>query len=68
MPGKCIFQESWLERAEFTGWLQAVPGDPYSALCSLESLCHNKRFSVKNLGVTAVTTHASGKKHREGEF
>lgn len=64
MPGKCSFQTCWLDKPEFKEWLARVPGDTCSAACKI---CR-KNFSVSSLGVTAVTSHANGKKHKQGEL
>lgn len=65
MPGKCSFQTCWLQNPEYNGWLHAVPGDRYSAACSL---CHGKKFSIKSLGISAVISHSAGKKHKNGKY
>ena len=64
MPGKCSFQANWLEKPEFKKWLARVPGDIWSAACKV---C-GKNFSLTSLGITAVTSHAKGKKHKQGKL
>ncbi|KAK2138959.1 hypothetical protein LSH36_2157g00005 [Paralvinella palmiformis] len=59
MPGQYYFQASWLDKPEFKGWLENVPGCRSSAHCLV---CH-KVFSMKNLGVSAVSVHGKGQTH-----
>ena len=63
MPGQCYFQATWLDKPEFKGWLEKDPGCRSSAR---RRVCR-KSFSVKSLGVSAVTVHGKGQKHRQGE-
>jgi len=58
MPRQCYFQASWLDKPEFKGWLENVPGCRSSAHC----LVCRKVFSVKSLGVSAVSVHGKGQK------
>ena len=63
MPGKCSFQACWLDKPEFKEWLAKIPGDTCRAACKFVK----KIFPIASLGVTAVTSHANGKKHKQGE-
>lgn len=62
MPGKCRFQESWLEEEVWRLWLR--PGkNASSAFCSL---C-KKFIDVTHSGVNDVKCHAKGKKYKQLE-
>lgn len=57
MPGgKCVFNKSWLEKAEYKKWLMQ-DDDRYKAKCSV---C-NKAFNVSGMGESAVKLHMNGK-------
>ena len=64
MPGQYYFQASWLDKPEFKGWLENVPGCRSSAHC----LVCRKVFSMKNLGVSAFSVHGKGQTHFKGEW
>lgn len=60
MPGKCCFNETWLEVDDWKLWLR--PGkDKYNASCLK---CH-KEFYLGHSGKGAVKTHIKGKRHQE---
>lgn len=57
MPGKCAFNELWLEKSEYQRWLAAVSTDVYKfrcklCRCTLELAC---------MGESALTSHMKGK-------
>lgn len=58
---KCSFNPDWTNPnvSGHISWIQPVKGDPYSAQCTV---CR-KSFSLSNMGKTAVSSHASSKKH-----
>ena len=59
--GKTNFQMSWLEDNRFKSWLE--PGKlPSQAICTL---CNNALIIVEKMGVSAISSHAQGKKHRK---
>ena len=60
MPGKCSFQDIWLQKPEFKDWLVKVKEGNSSAQCSL---C-KKRLSIANSGVSQVISHSTGAKHK----
>ena len=61
--GKTNFQMSGLEDNRFKSWLK--PGKlPSQAICTL---CNNALISVEKMGVSALSSHAQGKKHKEKE-
>ena len=57
---KCIFNESWLSDSRFSQWLKRS-GNSTKARCSY---CQ-KDFDISNMGIAALTSHASGKKHSD---
>ena len=59
MAGKCIFNNSWLEKPEYKTWLQRNVSDVYTARCTM---CY-KNFSVASMGESAVKSHAKSRKH-----
>lgn len=62
MPGKCRFQQVWLEEDLWRLWLRQGRDDR-SAFCSL---C-KKNIDVSHSGVNEVKSHAKGKKHQQLE-
>lgn len=58
MPGKCRFQECWLEDEDWKMWLRKG-SDKYSAFCAF---C-KKQFDIGHAGVNCIKSHAKGKKH-----
>lgn len=59
MPGKCRFQEIWLEDPNWKIWLRKGP-TLYSAFCTL---C-KKTVDVSHSGANALKSHENGKKHK----
>ena len=57
------FQMSWLEDNRFKSWLK--PGKLPSQ--AIWTLCNNALISVDKMGVSALSSHAQGKKHKEKE-
>ena len=53
---KTSFQERWLSSDGFKSWLEKDPNDACCAICKVCA----KTFSVANLGVKAVESHAKG--------
>ena len=61
--GKTNFQMSWLKDNCLKSWLK--PGKPPSqAICTL---CNSALVSVEKIGVSALSSHAKGKKHKQKE-
>ncbi|XP_063243096.1 uncharacterized protein LOC134542628 [Bacillus rossius redtenbacheri] len=60
MPGKCHFQEMWLEEEGWRTWLRKGK-DKFFGFCSL---C-KKQIDVSHSGVNAIKSHEKGKKHSE---
>ena len=59
--GKTNFQMSWLKDNCLKSWLK--PGKPPSqAICTL---CNSALVSVEKIGVSALSSHAKGKKHKK---
>ena len=59
---KCTFNDDWLQIKEFESWLDKGPN------CSVAycKLCQQS-FDVSNMGRSALSSHAKGKKHKEKE-
>lgn len=62
MPGKCRFQDIWLEEEKWRLWLRKGNGS-YSGFCTL---C-KKYIDVSHSGLGAIKSHEKGKKHSEFE-
>ena len=61
--GKTNFQMSWLEHNCFKSWLK--PGKlPSQAICTL---FNNALSNVEKMSMSALSSHAQGKKHKEKE-
>ena len=58
------FNDSWLADERFKRWLEKVPGDSPKALCILYN---NKKMDIANMGVSALVSHKSFKKHSDKE-
>lgn len=58
---KCSFNPDWVnaEISEHASWIRAVPNDTSKAHCAA---CQ-KTFSLSNMGIAAVSSHAVSKKH-----
>ena len=61
--GVTTFNDIWLADECFKRWLKKVPGDSTKALCIL---C-NKKIDIANIGVSALVSHKSFKKHSDKE-
>lgn len=59
MPGKCHFQDFWLQNPEFNSWLCKQPTNKFQARCSL---C-NKNFDISSNSISSLRRHATGKTH-----
>lgn len=57
MPGKCVFNELWLEKDEYKRWLEAVPDNVYKYRCKL---CRVTR-KLESMGESALSSHMIGK-------
>lgn len=57
MPGKCWFQDNWLDNVDFKDLL--IKLDDHRAKCAI---CKTVIF-LSNMGESALRSHASGKKH-----
>ena len=58
---KCLFSTDWIDEKlnpQWSSWLKQTSSNE-SALCSI---C-NKTFTLSNMGIQAVKSHATGKKH-----
>ena len=61
MPGLCHFRDAWLSEPEYKAWIKRDPRSTTKALCAL---C-DKSIDISTMGKTAVTSHASFKKHKD---
>ena len=59
MPGKCKFQETWLQKKDYKDWLKRR-NNPYTAMCSL---CL-KTLQLGSMGEAIIRQHAKGSKHQ----
>ena len=62
--GVTTFNDSWLADERFKRWLKRVLGDSTKTLCVL---CNNKKIDIANIGVSALVSHKSFKKHSDKE-
>ena len=62
--GVTTFNDSWLADERFKKWLKKVPEDSVKALCIL---CNNKKIDIANMGVSALVSLESFKKHSDKE-
>lgn len=62
MPGKCLFNVTWLSSEKYKNWL-AADSDASRARCKL---C-KKSFDISNMGEAALASHAKGVKHGKCE-
>ncbi|XP_020560037.1 uncharacterized protein LOC110015301 [Oryzias latipes] len=60
MPGKCKFQDSWLTKDAFKGWLVRDADDIHFARC--RACC--KSIKLQTMGEAALTSHAGGAGHK----
>lgn len=59
MPKKCVFNERWLDSADYKPWIRKVVGDRRSANCSK---CLVK-IDLSNMGEGALKSHQRGAEH-----
>ena len=57
---KRLFNDVWLSDSRFSEWLKRIH-NKWQACFSF----YQKSFDISNMGVTSLTSHASGKKHLE---
>ena len=57
----CLFNQNWLLDDRFSHWLKSSISSRFRAYCSF---C-NKEFDISNMDISAVTSHAAGKKHSD---
>lgn len=60
MPGKCKFQDAWLQRDIYKDWLMRDVHDIHSARCRA---C-GKFIKLQTMGEAALTSHAGGAGHK----
>ncbi|XP_055079199.1 uncharacterized protein LOC117373300 isoform X2 [Periophthalmus magnuspinnatus] len=60
MPGKCKFQNAWLEKDIYRDWLMRDVHDIHSARC--RACC--KFIKLQTMGEAALTSHAGGAGHK----
>ncbi|KAK7884632.1 hypothetical protein WMY93_027755 [Mugilogobius chulae] len=60
MPGKCKFQDAWLEKDIYRDWLMRDVHDIHSARC--RACC--KFIKLQTMGEAALTSHAGGAGHK----
>ena len=58
---KCHFQSEWLTNEKYSAWIQSILSDRSKARCSF---CKTE-FDDSNMGVSAVDSHTTGKKHTQ---
>ena len=56
----CKFNDNWLKLEEFKPWLEKSK----NAKLALCNLCH-QTFDISNMGISAIKSHARGKKHAD---
>lgn len=62
--GERVFNDSWLDKdtfPEFANWLRKA--DTYHGVCFKCDPEGRKPFTVRTMGISAVTVHSVGKKH-----
>lgn len=60
MPGKCKFQDAWLEKEIYKDWLMRDVHDIHSARC--RACC--RFIKLQTMGEAALTSHAGGAGHK----
>ncbi|CAB1428071.1 unnamed protein product [Pleuronectes platessa] len=60
MPGKCKFQDSWLDKHIYQDWLVKDAQDIHFARC--RACC--KSIKLQTMGEAALTSHAGGAGHK----
>jgi len=61
MPGKCRFNDAWLQHEVYSAWILKIPGKPESARCKL---CLSN-FNIGNMGEAALKSHMKSEKHKK---
>lgn len=61
MPGKCHFQDIWLEKEEYKYWLLKDSTNIGNARCSV---CR-RTFPIESMGEHALLSHGAGAKHKQ---
>ena len=59
MPGRCHFNEKWLEKDGYKSWLRKDNKDPNKAFC----FACKKSIKLNVMGESALVSHMKGKKH-----
>ena len=60
MPGKCKFQNIWLNIELYKRWLLKEPRDIHSARCRV----YLKSFKVDNMGELTLVSHSKSAGHK----
>ena len=47
MPGKCVFNDSWLQEKEYKSWLKKDPKNKHAAVCV--ACPGSKTFDIGNM-------------------
>ena len=61
MPGRCHFNEKWLEKDGYKTWLRKDDKNPNKAFC----FACKKSIDLNVMGESALVSHMKGKKHEE---
>ena len=61
MPGRCHFNEKWLEKDAYKSWLQKDDKNSNTAFC----FAWKKSIDLNVIGESAMVNHMKGKKHEE---
>ena len=61
MPGRCHFNEKWLEKDEYKSWLQKDDKNPNKAFC----FACKKSIDLIVMGESALVVHMKGMKHED---
>jgi len=61
MPGRCHFNEKWLEKDGYKSWLRKDNKNPNKAFC----FACKKSIDFNVMGESALVSHMKGKKHEE---
>ena len=56
----CHFKPEWLHNEKYSKWIQPSKSTNKKARCSLCEV----EFDIANMGVSALDSHAAGKKHK----
>ena len=61
MPGRCHFNEKWLEKDGYKSWLRKDDKNPNKAFC----FACKKSIDLNVMGESALVSYMKGKKHEE---